>query len=55
MNNSNTKKKKIDFIGLLSLKFVDWFSPKSNLTDDEVDDYIDSVRADRREHSRGAL
>ena len=40
MNNSNTKKKKIDFIGLLSLKFVDWFSTKSNLTDDEVKTFM---------------
>ena len=33
------------------MKFVDWFSPKSDLTDDEVDDFIDSVRTERHEHN----
>ena len=37
-----------DIIGLFSLKLVDWFGPKSELSDEEVDAYISSVRAERR-------
>ena len=37
-----------DLLGLLSLKMVDWFSPKSKMTDEEVDEFIASVRAERR-------
>ena len=42
---------KTDYLGLLSLKFVDWFGSKDNLSDDEVDEIISSVRRKRREQS----
>ena len=37
-----------DILGLLSLKIVDWFGTKSELSDEEADAYIASVRAERR-------
>ena len=48
--SARPRKRKTNILGLLSLKFVEWFSPKSDLTDEEVDDYINSVRAKENEH-----
>ena len=42
---------KTDYLGLLSLKLgdlFDMFRPKSDLTDDEIDEIIASVRKERR-------
>ena len=52
VNKSNNASKRKDFWGLLSLHF-DWLCPKSDISDDEVDEIIDSVKKER--HAAGIL
>ena len=51
-NAGKTRFRFPDVFGILSLKLVDWFSPKSDLSDEDVNAYITSVRAERRENRK---